>query len=662
MTRRRIITAALAAAILTVCLILFLCARLGNRPVTVTSTGPLDIRLWGIRPDAGDAIYDPNGTKIAETLGNARRDRAVWENNAQRRDFIFEIPDTNEPITFRPLQCLADGAEGRWGNFVKSVLYFEHNGRNLGWFQAYIPRTVRKTLLFGLWKRDVAVNSIDLRFQYYCGPPRKPICLFKGPFEAEQKMTDETGLYEISFVPHPDPSQKELVLRCCAKQGIDEAAHALFYDIQGKRHYTMKGWQRGKWKPGKATREELWYTIPGMRPGVPPEIPPKNIAMITIGEEPFETTVENLRLLSLNSEQRAHAEHLDSIAEKLDPGREATCYARYNFRDLNRLLEVIDLLRGEQIYRISRSLCFRQMGMVHVDPGVLNAEQLRKLKQTALRWSNAMDPEIRLEAVRLGLQCGWPEFYDVAFDLLEYQDRNYFRGADPARDAAELLYGQRENLSEQHVKRIAEFLSRRSHPGKFNRLLNCLEHPKSPARITALWDFADCDQPWIWINAIRRLSMWREYAGKHDSLPEKIKVRVYLVTGPYGFSDPDRIGTEVAAVLPALLSGHSLTDHASVYGSLLGHVPENIDREAMTSILIESLRQMEYHPSWSLWGAISRIVKCINLWHGLDIGGLGCDVRKQTPDLDKMDLEAVAAEAVEWYDTFHSSADPNAAQ
>ena len=42
--------------------------------ITVVSRGPLDIRLWGIRPDAGDTIYDPNGKKIQDTLGVARWD------------------------------------------------------------------------------------------------------------------------------------------------------------------------------------------------------------------------------------------------------------------------------------------------------------------------------------------------------------------------------------------------------------------------------------------------------------------------------------------------------------------------------------------------------------------------------------------------------------
>ncbi len=64
MKRRTLITVAILGAALTVGLVLYLCAQLDNSRVTVTSTGPLDIRLWGIRPDAGDAIYDPNGKKI----------------------------------------------------------------------------------------------------------------------------------------------------------------------------------------------------------------------------------------------------------------------------------------------------------------------------------------------------------------------------------------------------------------------------------------------------------------------------------------------------------------------------------------------------------------------------------------------------------------------
>ena len=657
MKRRTIITVSLLGTALTVGLILYLCDQLDNSHVSVTSTGPLDVRLWGIRPDAGDTIYDPNGKKIMETLGLARRDTTVWRDNLHRRDFIFEISDTNLPITFRPLRYSANGEEDRYGSFAIGVLHFQHQGRNFGWFQTTVPRTMRKSSLFGAWKRNIAIDRIDLNLRYYCGPLNKPICVFKGPFKAGRKMIDETGLYEISFVPHPDTSLTELVVRFRAKQQIDAAADALFYDVQGKRHYTGKGWQAGKWKPGKATRKELWYSIPGMSPG----IPLKNIAMITIGEEPFGVTVKNLRLSSPGSENRTYAEHLDKIAQILDPRREATRWDRIG--NPNKALEVVDLLRGEQICWLCRHLCFRPRSKPGLDLADLTAEQSERLKSAALRWAKAIDPEIRACAVGLGLHCKWPEFVDLAFDLLEHPGRNRFRTSSPASDAVRALYRYREKLSERDVERIAEFPWRRPDRGHNSRLQDCLEHPKSPARVKVFWDLAGCEQPWIWSDAIRQLSSWRELGDKCDSLPEKLKLRVFLTIGPSGFSDPDQIAPKASALLPTLLSSQLLSHYGGTFSTLIRNIPESIDRRKMTAVMIESLRHAEYgRQGWSIWGAIDRIVKYLNLWHGLDVGGLGSDIRKKTPDLDKMDLEAVATEAIEWYDTMYKGADPNTAR
>lgn len=591
--------------------------------------------------------------KIRDTLGLAGGQPTVWKENFQRFDFIFEISDTTESLTFRRLQYFVNGEEELRGKFVQSIHDFEYKGKTFKWFQTTIPRTRRRSFLFGAWTKNVPIDGIDLDLRYYCGPPNEPICTFKGPFKAEQKMVDETGLYEISFVPHPDPSQKELVLRCCAKQEIDEGAHALFYDDQGKRHYTGKGWQRGKWKPGKATREELWYTIPGMRP----EVTLNNFTMITIGEEPLGITVKNLRLSSPGSEHRTYAEHLDKIAERLKPKRSATYWDR--LRDPNDALEVADLLRGDQIYQLCRSLCFMRNDRPRFDSATLDTEQAKRLRHAALRWTKTMDPEIRAQAVSLGLHCKWPEFVDPAFDLMEYSGRNRSRTSSPAADAARALCYYRDHISDRDIQRIAELLLRQTDRGDFY-LQDCLEHPKSPSRIKALWDLAGGEQSKLWTWAIRQLSTWREFEGKCDSLSEKLKVRVYLIAGPYGFSNPDQTATKVAGMLPSLLSSHPLTDHAGVYGSLLIHVPKSIDRRAMTSVMIESLRNTKCHRNWSQWETISKIVKYLNLWYDLNIGGLGTDVRRTTSDLDKMDLEAVAAEAVEWYDTVYKGADPNA--
>jgi len=227
MKRRRLITIAVLATALIVWLVVYLCTAEDNSRFTVVSDGPLDIRLWGIRPDAGDAIYDPNGKKIMDFLGFAQRETTVWKDSVYRHDFIFEMPDTNEPVEFHRLLYLVDGERQR-GRFRTGSFHFEHNGRKLWWLKTAIPRTMRKDLLYGLWSRSVPIDKIDLSFRYY-GPPCAPICVFKGPFEEGRKLSDETGLYEVSFVPHPDTSWTELVLRCCAKQGI--AAEAIeWYD------------------------------------------------------------------------------------------------------------------------------------------------------------------------------------------------------------------------------------------------------------------------------------------------------------------------------------------------------------------------------------------------------------------------------------------------
>ena len=647
--KRRILTIiALLGVALTICLVLCLCAQLDNHPLTITSTGPLDIRLWGIRPDDGDAIYDPNGVKIMETLGITKGYKTVWKENLFRRDFIFEISDTNEPVTFCALRYSSNGKEDQWSNLGKDSFYFDHNGRELRWFQTTFSRTRRKWFLFGLWKIDIPVDRVNLNLQYYYGPPHKPICTFNGPFEAGRKVTDKTGLYEISFEPPPITSHTELVMRFCPKQQIDAGANALFYDVQGKRHYVWSNWSFTEF-----ASKEISYNLPS--------IPLKSIAMITIGEEPSGITVRNLELHSPTSEHRTYAEHLDKMAERLDPKRDATRYAQYRFKDISKLLKVIDVLRGEQISRTLRSPYFWKKGALQFDPATLNAEQLQILKQAVLHWANAMDPEIRVQAVKLGLHCKWRDFFDVAFDLLEYPDRNYFRRAHPARVTADVLYSQREQLSERDIDRIAAILPRLKNPGAIRRLQQCLEYPKSPARLTALWDLANCDQPWLWTDAIRQLSMWREFDRKCDSLPEKLKPRVFLIAGPNGFSDPDQIAPKVCDLQLTLLSSQLLTYHGSTCSILLRNIPESIDRRAMTDVMIESLRHMEYHRDWSSRWAISRIVKYLNLWYGMDISDLGSDVREQAPDLGKMDPEAVAAEAIKWYDTEYKGTDPNAA-
>ncbi len=694
MKRRTIITAALLGTALTVGLILYLCAQLDNRGFSVTSTGPLDIRLWGIRPDAGDSIYDPNGKKIMETFGLAREDMTAWKDTSYRRDFIFEVPDADEAVLFYgQLRLLVDGREKEQVRASRARSFsFYHKGRTLWWLQMNIPRTVVKSFLFGTWSKQVPVDRVDMNLRYYCGPPYDPICIFKGPFEVGRKVVDETGLHEISLSLTSDAHRSKLNMMLSPGRRIDSHADAVFYNAGGKYKRAA-----GRWSRTDPNNPVIMYHVSGLRL--------TDIDLITIGEKPFEMKVRNLSLRSPNAEHRTYAEHLDEIAERLNPGSDPTRHKWPNysiFSDLNGAMKVIDVIRGGRIKQACERYCNPR------DIATLDADQLQRLKRTVLRWAGAMDPEIFVPAIESGLRCGWPEFVDVALDILEHPHRRRSRIVNPTGDvAAALSYftfrGQlsdrqvqwrvdailnilekslrdhsrtvnttrdvaaalpsssfRGRLSDGQAQRIVEIVPRYTDDRIIDKLFHFLDRPKSPAQITALWNLADHDQPWLWVRALEELYYWGHLKGKFDELSEKMKVRLFLIISRHWFTEPDQIEPKASELLPTLLSGDLLTQHSNTFSTLVRRLPESVDRRAMTAAIIESFRNMEYRrQGWSIWTAICLSVQHLNLWYGLDIGCLGSDYGKKIWNLDTLDLEAIATEAVVWYDTEYNRAAPN---
>ena len=73
--------------------------------------------------------------------------------------------------------------------------------------------------------------------------------------------------------------------------------------------------------------------------------------------------------------------------------------------------------------------------------------------------------------------------------------------------------------------------------------------------------------------------------------------------------------------------------------------------------MVGFLRGVEVY-DYSGRAVADKIVKYVNLWHGLDIGGLGADINRQTPDLQKYDWPAIVAETVRWYDSRQDANSP----
>jgi len=97
--------------------------------------------------------------------------------------------------------------------------------------------------------------------------------------------------------------------------------------------------------------------------------------------------------------------------------------------------------------------------------------------------------------------------------------------------------------------------------------------------------------PWLWWDAIERLSSWSDFEGRHDSLPGDLKVRLFLVRGPHGFSNPEQIASPAHSLLAGLLTPQ-LRDHdLGTFYDVLRSIDKNLDRPDATAAMIAFLRR-----------------------------------------------------------------------
>ena len=645
MKRRTLIIAALATAALTVCLLVYLRIRPGSSRVTAVSTGPLDIRLWGIRPDAGGVIYDPNGKEISKTLGIVRWDSSGWY--VRRHDFIFELSEAEEPLLFSPHGDIFVSAENvRLGRELSYKIY-RHRGKNLLWLKTTLPRTFRKSMFFGRWIRNIPFDAIDLTLRYYQGPPREPLCSFKGPFKIGQKLTDETGRYEITFKPHPDSSDRgHVLLELNTKQRLSSNVHVMLYDTAGDCRFIRDAdvsIDADSRAPVKCRIYEL-----------------SCVAMLTFDEKPFERTFKNIRLDLPPSKPRTYLDYLDKMAETLSLDLEPQKLMAYDFKNGDEAIKVLDIVRGPYILRATRAIWSSSTdeGRLKESTLTLTTEQIGKLRSTAMRWTEAMDPDIRIRGVSTGLRYKWPEFVEPAFKLVEYR-RPYNRDSVEMASfsAAASLGGYRDQLSDAQIDRIRQILLHQVDFGVIMHLKGCLQQPKSPGRVEALWSLANEDHPGLWWFAVKKLADWGEFKGKEDSLPHKLKVRLRLCRGPRGFSNPDQLTAEILDLRPKLLTPEVLALGSSVFYSTLGTIAKNPAHEYATTAMIRFLRSIEDYND-SVTSAVGMIVRYINLWHNLNIGKLGTNARESIRRRYMYDWRAITAETIKWYET-RNTPDPN---
>ena len=273
------------------------------------------------------------------------------------------------------------------------------------------------------------------------------------------------------------------------------------------------------------------------------------------------------------------------------------------------------------------------------------------MREIISRWLTAIDPKLLSSAIEIGLMCKWPDYAELSIEVLE---RPVQLGCDwpfgLQESAARSLRHYTEELTDEQIARIGDILLGLKGNGCLLSLEQLLTRARNKARVEVLRKLAGDHRPWLWWHAVYRLNRWEAFEGRHDSLPDKLKLRVFLVCGPEGFSDCEQIWPRANEILISLLTPELKTFDLRLFIRVLNEIATRFDVDSRTAIFVNLLRGVEIFDSHNMIMAC-RIVKYINLWHGLNIGGLGTDINRETPKLYEYDWSAITAKVIEWYDS-----------
>lgn len=594
-----------------------------------TSTGPLDIKLLGVRPDVDDDLYNPEGEKIGE-LPSYSRWTANWSPDSMHRDFVFSLPAGREDLLFIPFHRLVESDSGR--SLQPPSGYKRRRGsRERFILSSRFNRTVRKTWLPILHlSYDDPVEYVDITIRFFHGPRGKARFRFEGPFTPRETVSANTGPHELTPLPNPFPGQRasRFQLKSPVFFDPDQEAVGLAYDKAGNRHLA----RTASGSASSSTGVNFEYHVDG--------ILLRDLAVITFGEQPKEQAFRNIRVRYPDRPIPSHAPYLDRMAEKLGlshlTGKEL---AQYNFEDPVRAVRAVDVVRGSHVWRMLGALSKWGKNWHKKLP----QETRERVRRALHRWSGSWDPSVRVEVVRLAKWAGWVEFLHVAVDLLGNPDAS-IRG-----EAANSIRGManRGELPETQVAGIKKRLLSRDDPASNLSLISALGACVSPATTEALHELARADRgrPWLWMPAVRILYA-RDELEPQPALSEELRLRLEIVREPV--AGDSELEPEAAEMLPDLLTAELPHLHSPAYRRVFQLYVKQESPRTATRRFIRLLRNVDN--ARDVGWAIEDVIKYMNRWHDADIGKLGTDVTTQCDDYYERDWQKTANEAIECYE------------
>lgn len=590
------------------------------------AAGGLDIRLVGVQPDGSDDIVDAQGKKVGEMFSLAGM---RWNKDTMCRAFIFELPKTEDRFLPEQFFGLRTTREGQGLSTSQGAWCVEHDRRRLLVCVAVFDRIRKEKGI--LFTRKRPIDKVDVTLRYYLGPPRDNVCSFTGPFARGQTRQADGGKpYTLRFKRDWSSSHPSASFHLSTKQPfIDQ--RPLVYDTAGRRHLLFRRSGRG------GSRGAEWdYMVH--------DVPLRRIARIVFGEKPHEKTFTGIPVVFPNRPVRDHPEYLDEMAKAL--GLSAEEIRRKTNWKPQEAAKVMHLARGQHVYHVHN-------GLLGLRFDALRARQQEQLLRSAAIWAKAPYVRWRAMGVKLGMRwTGGGEFVAGALELLDAED------TDTRRQMASCLR-RCPQLSQRQIDHIKQRVLNADDPIVSGGLIDCLTRGDTPAGEDVLWELALApdERPWLWWPALERLAARGQIKGR-ASLPDETRLRLILICGAE--KGEEHLAPAAHRLLPAMLhpKHQRIVLSSFSFHNVFRLLVEHVDRAEATEAMIRFLRGTD--DEWLARWAVDRVVKQLNAWYGLKLGGLGRDTSRELENLYGLDWHAIIAETLKWYESRQPASQPAA--
>jgi len=566
----------------------------------------LNIRLAAVWHADYDDLYDAAGRPAGTTLG-APWDFMVPEGTLER-GFIFDGPPEDLAITWYRAVIRPAGSPQRL--FITPSGAVKTAYRSQPFATAILPASYERIVPFDWqvlkhvrwpWTKRVPVEKVDVTLEYWRGPPGPALLVFEGPFTPGKYYESSCGKGTIALRPY---------YRVSGDWGTEidfssnvpgaEAMPVLAYTADVVRHPASQA------RPLSAKNGQACL-VSGAAPA--------EIVLVTVGERLRRREFHNISVTYPDRPDLEYPVWMNRVAEILD--RDPAESRDFYVSDLETAARLAPVVRCEgirQLHWCMRSFMWGNEGRERM--AALTQEERRALLDAARSWSQARDARIRCAGICLGLHMDFERYVDRALEGLREGDLN------TRTHIAQALRQHAHDLSAAHIERIKDLLLSSEPWANMTTLLSCLDESKLPAAAEALADLAGNEGSVFWRRGLRKPGVVA-LLGPRESWPPLLEARYVAANGlDLGITDEGR-RRQIGACLAGMLNDRQRIAECTGFNAAADCLTRLLEPEEATELFVDCLMNSREY-AWSPLG-IARIVRYINRFNGVDIGGLGTD-------------------------------------